>query len=101
MVRVIRIVKIRPKSVKKLILKPIKSNKAKVPIRETGMAKAGISVALHDCKKINTTKTTRIIASKSVLITSLMVIRTNCVVSYTALALISLGKRFLSSSSLA
>ena len=60
------------KRVNKLIEKPITCINAKVPINATGTAKAGISVDLKSCKKINTTMNTSISASNNVFKTSLI-----------------------------
>ena len=54
---------------------------AKVPISETGIASNGTSDARQLCRNISTTSATRPIASKSVFTTSLMLSRTNVVVS--------------------
>ena len=51
--------------------------KKKVPINETGTAMAGIRVDFTSCKKINTTSETRMNASISVFITSLILASRN------------------------
>src|SRR6185436_6090030 len=61
-----------PNSVSILIEKPNICMAANVPINDTGTASIGMTVARQFCKKISTTKNTRIIASISVLTTSLI-----------------------------
>ena len=60
------------KRVSVLIVKPKGIKKIKVPIKETGIANKGISVALQFCKKRNTTNVTKTNASIKVWITSLI-----------------------------
>ena len=50
----------RPNSDRVLIEKPSKGKTAKVPTSETGTARRGIRVARQFCRKINTTRITRI-----------------------------------------
>src|SRR5699024_5186027 len=52
--------------VRLLIEKPKRWKKVKVPTIDTGIANTGISVALQVCRKKNTTRVTKIIASISV-----------------------------------
>ena len=73
--------RISPNNVNVLIENPAIINTAKVPMRDTGIATAGIIVALNDCKKKYTTSKTKINASMSVIITSFMETSTNLVVS--------------------
>ena len=94
----IPIANIMAKSVSKLMVKPSKYKPAKVPISEIGTAIIGMSVARQLCKNKNTTNTTRIKASPSVLKTSSMVAFTNSLVSYGMLYSIPSGKRSFSSS---
>ena len=94
----IPIAKIMANNVSKLMVKPSKYKPAKVPINEIGTAIIGISVARQLCKNKNTTNTTKIKASPSVLNTSSMVALTNSLVSYGMLYSIPPGKRVLSSS---
>ncbi len=54
---------------------------AKVPTSETGMANSGTMAARQLCRKTSTTSATRPTASKSVIVTSSMLSRTNIVVS--------------------
>ena len=56
--------------VSRLRLKPIRYRAKKVPISDTGMAMAGINVERKSCRKMYTTKNTRMKASIRVLITS-------------------------------
>jgi hypothetical protein len=49
---------------------------------ETGTVSSGIKVARQLCRKINTTRMTRITASISVVTTSPIAVRTNMVESY-------------------
>ena len=56
--------------VRRFILKPINFRTKKVPINATGIAIAGIRVERKSCKKIYTTKNTRIKASIKVFNTS-------------------------------
>jgi len=64
------IARINPKRVKRLIENPKRYIPANVPIRETGIARAGIIVALNFPKNINRIIVTYTIASINVLITS-------------------------------
>ena len=66
------ITRIKPKRVRLLIDIPRPSNTANVPINETGMVMAGISVVRQSCKKTQTTKITRRMAMTRVSITSSM-----------------------------
>ncbi|MNQ72741.1 hypothetical protein D3C85_874530 [compost metagenome] len=59
----------RANKVNKLMVKPNKLKKKKVPIIATGTLIAGIRVERKSCKKINTTRNTRINASINVWIT--------------------------------
>jgi len=56
----------RPNIVSVLTVKPSAGKNANVPIRDTGMAISGISVARAFCRNTNTTNTTSTIASNSV-----------------------------------
>ena len=69
-----------PKSVSVLIEKPISFTKAKAPMSETGMVMAGMRVLRHDCRKTKMTSTTRMMASTSVLSTSVIEASTTSVV---------------------
>ena len=62
----------RAQSVNRFTLNPIRYRTKNVPIKATGIAIAGISVERKSCRKMNTTRNTRINASISVLSTSLM-----------------------------
>ena len=64
--------RINPNRLRLLIDRPAASMTENVPIRETGIAMAGIRVARKSCRKMNTTRTTRTIAMMSVVMTSLM-----------------------------
>ena len=55
-----------PKRVSMFSEKPMPAMIRKVPIRETGIAAMGIRAVRQDCRKISTTSTTRIRASKRV-----------------------------------
>src|SRR5215212_9082220 len=55
---------------------------ANVPMSDTGIAISGTTDARQLCRNTSTTITTSAIASSSVLTTSLMLARTNSVVSY-------------------
>ena len=57
-------------SVSVLIVKPKSSRPAKAPISDTGTAMIGISVARQLCRNTNTTSSTSVAASSSVMITS-------------------------------
>jgi len=69
------------KSVRVLMPKPKSHRPAKVPMRETGTASIGMSVARQLPRKRKTTRTTRRPASKSVCSTSLIEAFTKRVVS--------------------
>src|SRR5665213_2255121 len=64
------VARVSPNSVRVLIEKPSTFINAKVPIRETGIVIAGISVVRHDCRNRNTTAITSTIEIPSVLTTS-------------------------------
>ena len=70
-----------PKSVSVLIEYPSSNSPAKVPIRDTGTAAMGMSVARKFCKKRYTTRNTSTMASPRVSNTSLIETCTNRVVS--------------------
>gem|GEM_PF-2426592 len=70
-----------PKSVSTLMEKPSSVKPRKVPITLTGTARIGINVARQLCRKRNTTRVTRSIASPSVFTTSLIDAVMNGVVS--------------------
>ncbi len=70
----------KPNKVRRLIEKPSRYMPAKVPMIDTGTARMGISVARIFCKNRKTTRTTRMIASTKVRITSLIETSTNRVV---------------------
>ncbi len=72
---------VSPKSVSWLIEKPSAFIKKNVPSSETGMVRVGISVVRQSCKNRKITSTTRLIATTSVITTSLIDSRTNSVVS--------------------
>ena len=88
----------RPISAIVLMENPSSGNMAKVPISETGTARAGIRVARQPCRKMNTTMITRISASYRVFRISLMPSRTDWVVSRGMLYSRSDGKFFFTSS---
>ena len=71
----------RPNSVIELIENPNICMPKKVPMMETGTASAGMRVARQLCRKMNTTRNTRTIASTSVCSTSSIEASTNGVVS--------------------
>ena len=73
------ITRIRPNMVSTLMEKPRGSRMAKVPIRETGMASAGMSVARQSCRNRYVMPTTRIRAMTSVSTISAMVAEMYCV----------------------
>ena len=73
--------KTKPNKVNVLIEKPSAAMTAKVPISDTGMVIQGINTARQLCKKKNITKTTRMVASMKVFITSLIESCTTSVVS--------------------
>ena len=73
------ITRIRPNMVSTLMEKPKGSRMAKVPIRETGMASAGMSVARQSCRNRYVMPTTRIRAMTSVSTISAMVAEMHCV----------------------
>ncbi len=81
-----------------LMEKPSRGNMAKVPMRETGTARAGIRVARHPWRKMNTTMITSTRASTRVCRISLMPSRTDWVVSRGMLYSRSVGKFFFTSS---
>src|SRR5688572_19227279 len=82
-----------------LMVNPKGMKKIKVPISETGIANTGIKVARQFCKNKNTTITTNANASSKVITTSRMEASTTVVVSKGTMYSTSLGKLFLSSSS--
>ena len=55
-----------------LMVKPKGIKNIKVPMRDTGIARTGMSVALQLCKNKNTTSTTNVKASSNVITTSLI-----------------------------
>ena len=61
---------VMPNSVSVLIEKPNSLTNAKVPMSETGIVMAGMSVVRQFCRKRNITRTTSTMASASVLSTS-------------------------------
>ena len=63
---------VSPNSVSVLIEKPSTFIKKNVPSSETGIVSAGISVVRQSCKNRKMTRTTRAIAIKSVMTTSLI-----------------------------
>ena len=66
-----------------------------MPISDTGTATTGMNVARQFCRNRYTTRTTRIIASASVMITSSIDTFTKRVVSYTTDWTMPLGKLLL------
>ena len=70
-----------PKSVRVLIEKPNSLTKAKVPISDTGMVTAGMSVLRQFCRKRNITRMTSPSASASVFSTSTIDSRTTVTLS--------------------
>ncbi len=62
----------RPNSVSVLIEKPNNFTNANVPINDTGMVNAGISVLRQFCRNRNNTRTTRTMASSRVFSTSVI-----------------------------
>ncbi len=72
---------VSPNSVSVLIEKPSAFMSANVPISETGIVMAGISVVRHDCRNKNTTAMTSTIEIASVLSTSRIDSPTNGVAS--------------------
>ena len=88
----------RPNNDRVLIEKPSKGKTAKVPTSETGTARRGIRVARQFCRKINTTRTTRISASTSVWTISLIPSDTARVVSSETVYSRSSGNRVFNSS---
>ena len=82
----------RPKSERVLIEKPSTGKKMKVPISETGTAMSGMRVARQPCRKMKTTMTTRISASKRVFWISLIPSVTASVVSRATVYFIPSGK---------
>ena len=79
-------------SVRVLMLNPSATKLAKVPIRDTGIASTGISVARQLCKKRNTMRITSIKASLKVLITSVTDSLIYSVLSITGINTKSSGK---------
>ena len=73
------ITRIRPNMVSTLMEKPSGSRMAKVPIRETGMASAGMRVARQSWRNTYVMPTTRIRAIISVSTISAMVAEMYCV----------------------
>ena len=69
----------RPKRVRLLIENPKACITAKVPIKETGIARMGISAARHDWRKMIITSTTSSMASRMVVNTASMERSMNCV----------------------
>ena len=82
-----------PKSVSVLIEKPNSFTNAKVPTSETGIVIAGISVVRQFCRNRNITRTTRPIASSSVVATSRIDSDTTDVVSNATSTFSPGGKR--------
>ena len=70
-----------PKSVSVLIEKPNSLTNANVPMSETGIVIAGMSVLRQFCRNRNMTSTTRTIASPSVFSTSMIDSRTTTTLS--------------------
>ena len=70
---------VRPKRVIVLIVKPKSFMMKKVPISDTGIVAAGMSVERGSCKNKKMTITTSTIESSSVMTTSRMDSRTNVV----------------------
>ena len=66
------VARMMPKSVSVLIEKPISLTNANVPISDTGMVIAGMSVLRQFCRNRNITRTTSTIASASVFSTSMI-----------------------------
>ncbi len=77
--------RIMPNMVSMLIEKPSRCMPTKVPMMETGTARIGITVARSDCRKMNTTSTTSITASKKVCTTFSIEYSVNWLVSRTIL----------------
>ncbi len=75
------VARVSPNRVSVLIEKPSAFISAKVPISETGIVMAGISVVRHDCRNRNTTAITSTIEIASVLSTSRIDSATNGVAS--------------------
>src|SRR5882724_12056578 len=82
-----------PKSVSELMEKPKSLMKANVPISDTGIVTAGITVARQSSKKKKITMMTMTTASSSVLTTSRTESPTTVVVSKATTYLIPGGKR--------
>ncbi len=72
---------VMPKSVSVLIEKPSTFIRKNVPSSEIGIVSAGMSVVRQSCKNKKITTTTRMIATASVMMTSLIDSLTNSVVS--------------------
>ena len=72
---------VSPNSVSVLIENPSTFIKKNVPISETGIVSAGMSVVRQSCKNRKITSTTSPIAISSVITTSLIDSRTNSLVS--------------------
>ena len=72
----------RPNRVRVLIENPKAYMPAKAPMMDTGTARQGMRVARRLFKKRNTMRKTSATASKSVMTTSLMEMRTKVVVSW-------------------
>ena len=88
-----------PNSVRVLIEKPSSLMKANVPISDTGIVTAGISVLRQSCRNRNITSMTKMMASTSVFSTSRMDSPTKVVVSKAISYSSPGGKRFDSRSS--
>src|SRR5690554_1937871 len=84
--------------VNRLIVNPNKFKKKKVPIIATGIAIAGINVDRISCKKIKTTKNTKIKASIKVLTTFEMEASKNSLALTRLVYFIPLGKDLEASS---
>ena len=90
---------VMPKSVSVLIEKPNSLTNANVPMSDTGIVIAGISVVRQFCRNRNMTSMTSAIASASVVTTSRIDSETTVVVSNASSAFRPGGKRFGSRSS--
>jgi hypothetical protein len=91
------IARTRPSSDSTLIEKPSIGKKMKAPTSETGTVTSGMRVARQLCRKMNTTRMTRITASNSVCTISVIPSVTGSVVSSEIVYSMSFGKRAESS----
>src|SRR5690349_7784606 len=91
--------RINANKVSVLIVNPNGTKKINVPISDTGMANTGIKVARQFWRNKNTTITTKVSASKSVVVTSFIEVFTTETDSEGTEKSISLGKVFLNFSS--